>query len=362
MEIDPSSAVGTGGFDAANYCITYVKGKLTILPPQFDTVPNNMTDSSLMCFDTDTNLPGRQFNLIYQQDSGSTYTLNSSNPGQFYENILYVGTPHSTVSLKFQVPYPFVTQGANPIHVYSDVTVTGSWPCIGFVPGPDITPNFTRTSNGAHSPFLMLGETIGGAHDIGVSYGEITVTGEVPASGLLYANVHLDYGFKRTPGWSRLNNTIDASNPNPGNVGAPATLHGAGLGWLSGQPYTLKGFKDVGNGFEQLCGPNNVCQDTIYSLNIFKKSVGAAGVVTDGLLMPLSGAEVRMYTDPSRLPQYQVGITAITDTDGAYYINYKHTGSARQYYLRAIYGAAPAQDVTITLKANGFSVTNFVFP
>jgi len=364
-EIDPSSATGSGGFDAANYCITYVKGKLTILPPQFDTIPSNMTNSSLMCFDTDANLPGRQFNLIHQQDSANGYVVNSTNPGQFYDNILYTeGVPGSMVTLTFRVPYPFITQGANPIHVYSGVSVTGTFPCVGFTPGTDISSGFTMTATGGHhttsgSPALYLGDTVGNGRLIGTSYGEVTVTGTMPASGVMYANIHLDFGFKRMSGFNRADLDSDGvatDSSNPNILGAPAVLHGpetnpGGNPYTSGQPYHLSGYANN----VLLCGPGNVCEDIIYSVNLFKKSVGVAGTVTDQLDNGLPGYTLKMFNSSN----VQVGANAPTDGDGAYYINYKSVGGNQTYTVKLYLGTVEVATKTVTIKSNGFGVVNF---
>src|SRR5262249_49977238 len=79
-----------------------------------------ITNSSLCTFDEDTSLTGDQFRLILTPDmSPAIYKLTASNPGQFYYNVIYVGAGSTTVTLT--IPYPFVTQGAVPLHVYSDV-------------------------------------------------------------------------------------------------------------------------------------------------------------------------------------------------------------------------------------------------
>src|SRR5262249_36953969 len=78
-----------------------------------------VTDTQLCTFDDDTSAPGKQFRLIFTPDvnAPSTYKLNSSNPGQYYYNAFFNdGTSPSTIHLT--IPYPFVTQGATPIHVY----------------------------------------------------------------------------------------------------------------------------------------------------------------------------------------------------------------------------------------------------
>ena len=84
-----------------------------------------ITNSSLCTFDEDTGMTGDQFRLIFTPDmSPAIYKLTASNPGQFYYNVIYVGAGSTTVTLT--IPYPFVTQGAVPVHVYSDVMTATS--------------------------------------------------------------------------------------------------------------------------------------------------------------------------------------------------------------------------------------------
>ena len=57
------------------------------------------------------------------------YVVDNHDPGQFYYNVVYTGAGATTVGLV--LPYPFVTQGATSVHVYSGVTsaVTGGSLC-----------------------------------------------------------------------------------------------------------------------------------------------------------------------------------------------------------------------------------------
>src|SRR5207249_8513376 len=57
---------------------------------------------------------------------GSPYKLYASIPGQFYYNVFYTGTPRSPATFAITLPYPFVTQGANPIEIYDGVTTSTS--------------------------------------------------------------------------------------------------------------------------------------------------------------------------------------------------------------------------------------------
>ena len=84
--------------------------------------PGVVTNSSLCDF-------GDQFRLVFTPDMGrytsSTpyYKLSDSNPGQFYYNV-FSDNDGSTDTITMEIPYPFVTQGAMPVHVYGGLFVT----------------------------------------------------------------------------------------------------------------------------------------------------------------------------------------------------------------------------------------------
>lgn len=152
-------------------------------------LPKSMVITSRLCyFDLDSSADGQQFRLIFTQDPTvpNTYKLTASNPGQFYYNVFYIGTSDDPVSLMIKIPYPFVTQGAVPIHVYSGVSIVDG--C--FLPSGDITSIFTIDPKS-----IALEDYTNG-------YVEITVSGSVPGSGLVYVTIHLDYGLKKTVGYT----------------------------------------------------------------------------------------------------------------------------------------------------------------
>jgi len=182
----------------------------------------------------------------------------------------------------------------------------------------------------------------------------------VPPSGMIYANVHLDYGFKRTSGWQRADLDSDgvADDASGNQLGVPAILHGADPNpipnpWISGQPYILQSFAND----DPLCLPGPICQDTIYSVNIFKRSVGVAGTITNASDMPVPGVTVKLWNDAHN----QVLSTATTDSDGAYYLNYKATGGWNYYWVQALTTPSVPEEHP-RLKSNGFVVVNFQTP
>src|SRR5439155_3533578 len=100
------------------------------------------TDTLLCTFDVDSGSLGTQFHLIYTPDNTnhSVWRLNASTPGQYYYNIFNLGSGGSSLSVT--LPYPWVTQGAVPIHVYSSVSLASVNGQTCLVPGTELM-NFT---------------------------------------------------------------------------------------------------------------------------------------------------------------------------------------------------------------------------
>src|SRR2546428_790429 len=98
-----------------------------------------VTDGSLCGF-------GDQFHLIFVQSNAksklaSGFTLAASNPGQFAYNVFFNGTAGTPVTLSMSVPYPFVTQGTNPVQVFSNFGLQSG--C--FVPINNVSNSFAIT-------------------------------------------------------------------------------------------------------------------------------------------------------------------------------------------------------------------------
>jgi hypothetical protein len=166
----------------------------------YGSTPGMVTDSSLCDF-------GEQFRLIFtpdmkrHDDATPLYRLSDSNPGQFYYNVFYTnddlvppaGGDTSTVSL--EIPYPFVTQGARPVHVYAGVTVEQENGTICLVPRDEIA---------SYGSTLTLGDYTDTNMDGMVGFGDVYLV-DVPAEdGFQYINIHLDYGLEKTTDWQRM--------------------------------------------------------------------------------------------------------------------------------------------------------------
>ncbi|MFM8877176.1 MAG: hypothetical protein ACKOGC_14010, partial [Anaerolineae bacterium] len=285
-------------------------------------LPSLVTSSSLCTFDYDSSMVGNQFRLIFTPAVGSpSYKLNASNPGQFYYNIFYSNdtdqpvTPTVTITL----PYPFVTQGAVPIHAYSGVTVSQSSGQYCLTPGDEIfnTKQFNVTL-GSYSTQAMGATTT------------LNVTlPEIPAGGFVYTNIHLDYGLKDSIGYGK-----DGNNN--------ATAYGTSSILIPDMQWY--GFAD-----------NLGLSHSVQSLNIFKKNPGVGGkgyktATTD----PLPNSQVLIYNSSKKLVA-----TLYTDLDGWYMWSYKYTGKPTTFYI-----TMPAYGITktITLKSNGYVEVNFNVP
>jgi hypothetical protein len=117
---------------------------------QNDSCDSVVTDSSLCAFDVDGTIDNDEFRLIFtpDQNSPSAWKLNASNPGQFYYNLFYFGP--GGVPVHIHLPYPFVTQGAVPIHIYSGVTTAAGGTCL--VPGTEVANRSTPVTLASYSP------------------------------------------------------------------------------------------------------------------------------------------------------------------------------------------------------------------
>jgi hypothetical protein len=275
-----------------------------------------VTSSSLCTFAIDA-VYDDQFRLILTPDqSASVFKLNASNPGQFYYNILYLGS--GDTCLIITLPYPFVTQGAMPVHVYESVTMEYNDSQTCFVPGNEI----------ANSPTQVTLDD----YDSGSTTAVEVCIPSVPG-GLAYINMHLDYGLKDTTGYSKNYQDDAVEADDTSNILIPQL-----------QPYYFG--DSTGNG------------DEVYSENVFKRIAGIGGLVLTDNGDPAPNIAVEIY-DPNGMPI----ATVLTDQDGWYVLQYKHTGKA-SLYTATLPDFLPAYDLTqtVTLKSNGYVTVNFHLP
>jgi hypothetical protein len=249
-------------------------------------------------FDKDEGLDGQQFRLIFTQDPTniSTYKVTATNPGQFFYNIFYIGTPGESVTLNTAIDSPFVTQGAMPVHVYANVSFDGD--C--FVPADEIAVLPALSDNSPNH----------------------TITVDVPDTGLVYVRIHLDYGLKKDVGYTR-----DASNNAEKPLGTDVILD------LTEYEFAVSGGMD-----------DSVI---IQNQNVFKKIPGFGGMVTDGLGGPIYPVNVTII-GPG------VNATVSTDEDGFYFLYYKHKGKEATFTV-----GCSSQSETVYMRANRLIQVDF---
>jgi hypothetical protein len=273
-----------------------------------------VTSSSLCTFDVNADVAGSQFRVILTPDmlSPSVWKLNASNPGQFFYNVFYSG---SATRLTVTLPYPFVTQGARPIHVFSSVTsaTVDGQTCL--TPGTEVGSSATQVTLADYGTSPAVGTST------------TTFTVDVP-DGFSYVAIHLDYGLKGTTGYSK-----DGSN----NVILAGT---STIVIPDFQGYTFS-FTD-----------GLTSSATVQSQNAFKHDPGFAGFVTDGYLNPLVNVRVDIFDPTGAL----IG-SAYSDVDGFYMYQYKYTGKPATFTVRLPrYGLSQQ----VTLKANGIVLVSFI--
>ena len=278
---------------------------------------NAVTSSALCTFDVDTNVSGDQFRLIFTPDQlTGTWKLRASNPGQFFYNVFHYSASAETVDIT--LPYPFVTQGATPIHIFSSVTVTTNGATC-YTPGTETGSQMTQITLASYSP-----QTFGST---------TTVTVSVPA-GFSYINLHLDYGLKGATGYTP---NMKITNPN-------ALNSNSALGPINNNdPYTFS-FMDGNSG-----------SATVRNQNVFKNDPGIGGLVTSsGTGDPVAGVKVEIYDGKGKKLA-----TVYSDVDGWYMWGYKYTGKPATFTVKL-----PDYNLsqTVTLKSNGYLVVDFVVP
>jgi hypothetical protein len=267
--------------------------------------------------------------LVFTPDQNtSCYKLNASNPGQFYFNVFHVGNEGDTATFTITLPYPFVTQGANPVHAYPGVELSDD--CeggLGFIPVGDsldvtVTPALPVTLAN------YVSQAFGTTH-------ELTATVTIPSSGFVYLNIHLDYGLKITKGYGKGAND-DAVTCGISTVILPNC-----------QLYTFSVTSEDGTTLTS--------SDTVQSINSFKKNPGVGGTgCSASTFNPVANAAVKLLN-----AKKQPLASGLTDGDGWYGLLYKHTGKEAQFYVTFTPPGGQTQTVPVTLKANAFFQVDF---
>jgi hypothetical protein len=285
------------------------------------TFPPLVTSGGHCTFDVNGTRDLDQFRLIFtpdQPNSTSTsprWKLNGSNPGQFAFNVFVAGTPDTEETVTLTLPYPFVTQGANPVKVYDDFSIVenGST-CI--VAGNQIAASASPATVG-------LSNYAGSTTDV-----EVTFT--FPSTGIAYIAIHLSYGLKHV--------SSSCYPDNKTNVNMTCALPTTKL--IAQHAEYEFSFSDGQSG-----------SATVENENVIKNDPGIAGLVTQlGSGDPVAGVAVEIWQGTKKLG------TVYTDVDGWYQYTFKYTGKATTFTVKL---PAYGLQQSVTLKSNGYVIVNF---
>ncbi len=309
----------------------------------------------------------RQFRLVFTPDVKNWvgYKLNASNPGQTFYNLFYEGDPGDNVTLQITVPYPYVTVGATPVHVYDGdlVEVTDADPsCDGqqFVPPEEALAE-------SHVQLSIEDWIDGGVNNVEVTCEEVCVPDgtstappkvfctfsvevTIPDSGIVYVNAHLDYGLKGPRldaypcGDASYDRGASASVWSSYDALVNTSPDGSGdLAIADCQDYSFSHTDDVPGGLP-------IDGDSVQNLNKFKRISGAFGLVqASATSSAIDGAQLLLVRQDSG----EVVQTAETDEDGAYLLLYKHKGKPALYNVFLL-GETEDLVQEIELQGNGW--------
>jgi hypothetical protein len=287
-----------------------------------------------------------QFRLPFAPDGRNwvAYKLVASNPGQFFYNAIYDASDDDDgVTFEIFIPYPFVTQGATPLHVYdADLVPSNGSGCLA----PETALADAQTEilledwiqdAGYAAPAYLECDQVDQDPAVGED-GWCTITVDIPQAvidattdDLLYLNVHLDYGLKG-PG-------VDA-NPFDDFVDRYDRA-GSVSQWGSSDALenTSDNSGDVAIAdcsvydFAHDVGEVPQFADTVENLNFFKNISGAFGrVFCDDSGDAIAGF---LYLERTNNPGHANAVASTEiDEDGYYLLGYKHKGKPTNYQIR----------------------------
>ncbi len=335
-----------------------------------------------------------QFRLLFSPDVQNwvAYRIDASNPGQTFYNVIYDanGAGDSDVTLTVTVPYPYITVGGMPLHVYDDVALDDA-NC--YVPGEAIL---------SEPMFITLDDWINGADGVGeynlrcdqvvdpggsgfCSFDVFIPNEAIPEDGLLYVNVHLDYGLK---GRSVDANPVDLLedrydraayvSPWSSSDALVNTADNSGpLGIADCSAYWFEHTDDVnagvcvggGDGGKPCevgaddCTDDGVCtavplfDDSVENLNLFKQIAGVFGRVS----CADSGVGFAYYLELVNAKGDMVD-TTWAETEGYYIFDYRHKGKPATYTVNVYEDATKTtlvDSANVILQGNGWWEVSF---
>jgi len=287
-----------------------------------------------------------QFRLPFAPDGRNwvAYKLVASNPGQFFYNAIYDASDDDDgVTFEIFIPYPFVTQGATPLHVYdADLVPSNGSGCLA----PETALADAQTEilledwiqdAGYAAPAYLECDQVDQDPAVGED-GWCTITVDIPQAvidattgDLLYLNVHLDYGLKG-PGVDAnpFDDFVDRYD-RAGSVsqwGSSDALENTSdnSGDVAIADCSVYDFAHDVGGVPQFA-------DTVENLNIFKHISGAFGrVFCDDSGDTIAGF---LYLERTNNPGHANAVASTEiDEDGYYVLGYKHKGKPTNYQIR----------------------------
>ncbi len=333
---------GAGNNVIDNYDLTFEPGTFTIIPQ------GALTTSNFNYFDMDEEDERQQFRLIFTPDyreaaDGSVYRLAASNPGQFRYNAFFDATGTDEITLT--IPYPFVTQGAMPVHVYDAGEATyGFDNGFGFAPDDAL---YRQSDQIALDDYDL--EELNSTIEIAVDVSGV--------EGLAIVTIHLDYGPKRTTGWAQKQVQDEDKNPIAYEYDVEeGTALEDGLELINNQDYD---FSHAINGDE-------FGEVEVFSINEFKRNTGIGGLVVQGE-EPVYEAELRIYqlsTTTGRprclRPGGEHAATVYTDEDGWFLWAHQLRGRTTDFRVELWIDDEKEDEITdIELNAMGYASADF---
>jgi hypothetical protein len=314
------------------------------------------------------------FRRIFSQDSAYHYT--ATNSGQFFYNLSISGNKGEVRHVTLELPWPFVTQGSQPVHVYDSVefedgcfkNMNGAYSFDKHVYLKDYGVNYPTEKTG-YLPELKTRKV------------ELEIT--IPDSGFAFIRQHMDDGLKEpnvdVDGDGVLDfisygkdNADNATDPNNGKTLIPE---------LYVHPFSMWGYKCSAENPSCIIDPSSTDLaisggTSIKNDNDFQKNVGVQGIVqyqlSESVSVLVSGMTVELWRGSTFIG------SAITDANGSYTIAHKHTGRAADYTVVLVdpflvvgtlggpgtisgwtIGQPPGTMQNVTIKANGVVRADF---
>jgi hypothetical protein len=127
------------------------------------------------------------YTRIFSQDAA--YHFTATNSGQFFYNLSISGTPGETRHVTLELPWPFVTQGAQPVHVYDSVE---------FVDGcfKNMTGAYSFDSHKYLKDYQVNYPTVKTGYLPSLKTTKVELEVVIPESGFAFIRQHMDDGLK----------------------------------------------------------------------------------------------------------------------------------------------------------------------